>query len=81
MNDPLLYRLAVAFGIGLIVGLERGWKTREEHGGTRVAGIRSFALAGLRAPGIEIKDAACVSKSFPHFFDVLSELSPGAAAP
>jgi uncharacterized membrane protein (DUF4010 family) len=47
MNEPLLYRLAVAFGIGLIVGLERGWKTREEHGGTRAAGIRSFALAGL----------------------------------
>lgn len=47
MNDELLRNLGVALAIGLIVGLERGWKTRERHGGTRAAGIRSFTLAGL----------------------------------
>lgn len=47
MDNPLLHRLAVALGIGLIVGLERGWKTRGEHGGQRLAGQRTFALAGL----------------------------------
>jgi uncharacterized membrane protein (DUF4010 family) len=43
----LLSRLAVALGIGLLVGLERGWKTREVKGGRRAAGIRTFALIGL----------------------------------
>jgi uncharacterized membrane protein (DUF4010 family) len=47
MEQALWHRLAVALGIGLIVGLERGWKTREQHGGQRLAGFRTFALAGL----------------------------------
>ena len=47
MDEPLLYRLAVALGIGVIVGLERGWKTRDQHGGRRPAGIRTFTLAAL----------------------------------
>jgi uncharacterized membrane protein (DUF4010 family) len=47
MMDDLWHRLAVALGIGLIVGLERGWKTREQHGGQRLAGLRTFAIAGL----------------------------------
>jgi 3-phosphoshikimate 1-carboxyvinyltransferase len=34
----------------------------------------SFALAGLRVPGIEIKDPGCVSKTFPTYFDVLETL-------
>ena len=37
----------------------------------------SFAIAGLRAPGIVIRDAACVTKSFPGFFDVLNTLTCG----
>jgi uncharacterized membrane protein (DUF4010 family) len=45
--DYLLSRLAVALGIGLLVGLERGWKTREVKPGRRAAGIRTFALSGL----------------------------------
>jgi len=43
----LLSRLAVALGIGLLLGLERGWKTREVTPGSRAAGIRTFALCGL----------------------------------
>lgn len=40
-------RLAAAFAIGLLVGIERGWKARgvEDHG--RAAGLRTFGLAGL----------------------------------
>ncbi|HVY66265.1 MAG TPA: DUF4010 domain-containing protein [Gammaproteobacteria bacterium] len=47
MDPQLWHRLAVALGIGLVVGLERGWKTRDQHGGQRLAGFRTFALAGL----------------------------------
>ncbi len=39
--------MAVALGIGLLIGLERGWRTREEAPGSRTAGIRTFAISGL----------------------------------
>jgi len=45
--DQLFYRLGVALGIGLLTGLERGWRTRAAEPGTRAAGIRTFALCGL----------------------------------
>jgi 3-phosphoshikimate 1-carboxyvinyltransferase len=34
----------------------------------------SFAITGLGAAGVRIKNPACVSKTFPHFFDVLATL-------
>ena len=34
----------------------------------------SFAVTGLRAPGIRIAGPECVSKTFPEFFDVLGTL-------
>lgn len=34
----------------------------------------SFALVGLRVPGIMIENPSCVSKTFPGFFDVLESL-------
>lgn len=40
-------RLALALGIGLLVGIERGWHTRDQSGGVRVAGVRTYALSGL----------------------------------
>lgn len=43
----LAQRLGLALTIGFLVGVERGWKQRDEHDGARVAGIRTFALAGL----------------------------------
>src|SRR3546814_15548233 len=39
--------LALALGIGLLIGVERGWRLRSEPDGNRVAGIRTFALLGL----------------------------------
>ena len=43
----LLQRLAAALAIGLIIGIERGWKQRSEAEGERTAGLRTHALAGL----------------------------------
>lgn len=38
----------------------------------------SFALLGLRTPGIEIADPGCVAKTFPAFFEALDGLrAPG----
>jgi uncharacterized membrane protein (DUF4010 family) len=45
--EELSSRIALAFGIGLLIGLERGWHTREARPGTRSAGIRTFTLSGL----------------------------------
>jgi uncharacterized membrane protein (DUF4010 family) len=43
----LLQRLAAALAIGLIIGIERGWKQRSDPEGERTAGLRTHALAGL----------------------------------
>jgi uncharacterized membrane protein (DUF4010 family) len=43
--------VATAFACGLLIGIERGWKLREEEPGSRVAGIRTFSMLGL-ASGI-----------------------------
>jgi uncharacterized membrane protein (DUF4010 family) len=43
----LFSRFAVALGLGLLIGLERGWRMREGAPGSRVAGIRTLAIAGL----------------------------------
>ena len=43
----LFSRLGVALAIGLLVGLERGWRGRDEEDHQRAAGFRTFALAGL----------------------------------
>jgi 3-phosphoshikimate 1-carboxyvinyltransferase len=37
----------------------------------------SFALLGLRVPGIEIEDPGCVAKTFPGYWDTLDGLRPG----
>lgn len=34
----------------------------------------AFALVGLRAPGIQIENPGCVSKTFPNYFEVLAQL-------
>lgn len=44
---PFLPGLALALAVGLLLGVERGWRLRDEEAGARVAGIRTFALLGL----------------------------------
>ena len=43
--------------------------TYDDH---RVA--MAFALAGLRVPGVAIRDPGCVSKTWPNYFDALERL-------
>jgi len=45
--DEIYQRLALALGVGLVVGLERGWRNREHSPGTSAAGVRTFALMGF----------------------------------
>jgi uncharacterized membrane protein (DUF4010 family) len=46
-TEELLSRFAVALGIGLLIGIERGWRTRDERSGRRAAGLRTFGISGL----------------------------------
>jgi len=62
----LFQRLGLALAIGLLVGLERGWQSREESEGERTAGIRTYALTGLLG-GIS---AALSSLGSPMFLPV-----------
>ncbi len=39
--------LTVALAIGLLIGLERGWRTRTRSEGMRVAGLRTYGLISL----------------------------------
>jgi uncharacterized membrane protein (DUF4010 family) len=41
--------LATALACGLLIGIVRGWKLKDEKPGTRVAGIRTFSMLGLGA--------------------------------
>jgi len=43
----LFLDLGLALAIGLLIGVERGWKTREAEEGGRFAGLRTFGLIGL----------------------------------
>ncbi len=43
----VLQSLGLALGIGLLIGLERGWHERAAADGQRVAGVRTFGLMGL----------------------------------
>ncbi|GAB4360404.1 MAG: MgtC/SapB family protein [Gammaproteobacteria bacterium] len=43
----LFERLGIALAIGLLIGVERGWKHRDEKEGARFAGLRTFGLVGL----------------------------------
>lgn len=45
--DPAVAGLVAALASGLVIGLERGWRAREQAEGSRVAGLRTFALIGL----------------------------------
>lgn len=70
---------AVAEADGFVV------RPRVVHGGVvntyddhRMA--MSFALIGLRVPGIEIADPGCVAKTFPSYFEALEKLRPNTPA-
>ena len=43
----LFVRLGLALAIGFLIGVERGWRERDEAEGERTAGLRTFSLIGL----------------------------------
>ena len=45
--SELATRLGLALALGFVIGLERGWKERDEGEGKRAAGLRTFSLIGL----------------------------------
>ena len=47
MNITTTLRLVIALAVGLIIGMERGWQSRDTPQGSRTAGVRSFAFVGL----------------------------------
>jgi len=56
----------------MITGGNPGGAEIDTYGDHRIA--MSFALAGLKVPGIFIKDERCVEKSFPNFWEVFERL-------
>ena len=58
-----------------ITGPARHGGTIETRGDHRIA--MAFAVAGLAIPGVVIDDPACVSKSYPGFWDDLLRLTAG----
>ncbi|MEW9612870.1 MgtC/SapB family protein [Shinella sp. S4-D37] len=45
--ETTLARLGLALAIGLLVGLERGWRERGAPARSRTAGIRTYGISGL----------------------------------
>lgn len=44
---PVLAELGTSLGLGLLIGIQRGWTLRHETDGSRFAGVRTFGLLGL----------------------------------
>jgi uncharacterized membrane protein (DUF4010 family) len=47
MDLSIALRLAIALALGLIIGIEREWASRDTQEGLRSAGVRSFGFVGL----------------------------------
>ena len=50
MNMPdaeLLRTLTASLAVGILIGIERGWRQRNAIDGSRVSGLRTFGLIGL----------------------------------
>ena len=45
--DALILKLSLALAIGLLVGIERGWRERNAPAGSRTAGVRTYGISGL----------------------------------
>lgn len=46
-DTELLRTLAASLAVGILIGIERGWRQRDANDGSRVSGLRTFGLLGL----------------------------------
>jgi len=46
-NGMPIFELSVALLLGALIGLQRGWVSREQQAGERIAGMRTHALVGF----------------------------------
>ncbi|MBS88198.1 hypothetical protein CA262_06195 [Sphingobium sp. GW456-12-10-14-TSB1] len=46
-DTELLRALAASLAVGILIGIERGWRQRDASDGSRVSGLRTFGLLGL----------------------------------
>lgn len=65
--DHLVFRLLTSLSIGLLVGLERGWRERYGPAGSRTAGLRTYGIIGFLGG---IFGALAQSLEAPHIFSV-----------
>jgi 3-phosphoshikimate 1-carboxyvinyltransferase len=76
--NRILPGLGIEEGDDLLVASDPDLATRsrpariETYHDHRIA--MSFALAGLKLPGITILDPACTGKTYPAYWDMLAEL-------
>jgi uncharacterized membrane protein (DUF4010 family) len=47
LMESAVFDLGAGLAAGLMIGIESGWRQRREKSGTRVAGVRTFALLGV----------------------------------
>ena len=47
LTNTLLFRFLTALAIGLLVGIERGWRERGAPAGSRTAGVRTYTLSAF----------------------------------
>ncbi len=60
--------LGTALAIGLLIGIERGWKSREAKEGERIAGLRTYGLTGLLGGSAGILSQYLVMTAFGFTF-------------
>lgn len=53
----LLQGLAASLAVGLLIGVERGWRDRDLAEGGRVAGLRTFSLVGMLGGALAVLPA------------------------
>lgn len=72
-DGELFFHFAAALAIGLLIGIERGWRERDAGEGERIAGVRTYGLLGLLGGG-----AALLGQHFGALVPALAFLSVAA---